>query len=115
MKFFLYPVLLILLFLTLALPVPSFAAQQGNKSSGLEVIYPIFYGDTRRAGPCGDRQERPYLPRIEGETTVEVEEIKDGVLIRLTSEDEKTMKGLRLMGRMMKLLSEMRELEGAAR
>jgi len=113
MKIFSYPVLLILLFLCLALPLPSSAAQNGVR--GPEVVYPLFYGANPRSGPCGGRRERPYLPRLEGDTRVEVEEIKDGVLIRLTSEDEKTMKGLRLMGRMMKLISEMRELEGAAR
>jgi len=46
---------------------------------------------------------------------VEVREIKEGVDIGLIFEDEKTMKELRLMGRMMKLLSDMKALKSEGR
>jgi len=114
MIFFIYPAIIFLTIFSFILPAPSYASANGNR--GVEVIYPLFYGN----GPAcagaginaapGGTQAFPYAPRFDGELTVEVREIKDGVDIRLTSEDEKTMKGLRLMGRMMKLLNDMKAL-----
>ncbi len=111
MKIFIYPALLILFFLPFIVTPSSRASGHGGR--GAEVIYPLFYGSG--SGPCGGRQPCLHLPRIDGEVRVEVKEIKDGVAIRLTSEDEKTMKELRLMGRMIKLGNDMKELEGEGR
>jgi len=120
MNFFTYPVLLLIGLFSVIITPLSYAAV-GSPGRGVEVIYPLFYGAKSaegygpNAGPCGGPRLWPYSPRIEGRLGVDIKEIEDGVLIKLTSEDEKTREGLRLMGRMIKLMNDMKELEGEGR
>jgi len=120
MNFLIYPVLFLIGLFSIIITPLSYAAE-GNPGRGVEVIYPFFYGGKNsegygvNTGPCAGPRLWPYSPRIEGRLGVDIKEIEDGVLIKLTSEDEKTIKGLRLMGRMIKLLNDMKELEGEGR
>ncbi len=119
MKFFIYPLLSLIFFFTFTTASSSFAAPRGGR--GLEVIYPLFfsgnagYGPEARSRPNGGCRPWPYSPTLEAEVRVEVKEIEGGVVIRLISEDEKTKKGLRLMGRMIRLMNDIKELEGEGR
>jgi len=120
MIFLIYPVLLLISLFSIIITPISYAAG-GSPGRGVEVIYPFFYGGKNsegygvNAGPCGGPRLWPYSPRIEGRLGVGIKEIENGVLIKLTSEDDKTRKGLRLMGRMIKLMNDMKELEGEGR
>jgi len=120
MNFLIYPILLLISLFSVIIPPLSYAAG-GSPGRGVEVIYPLFYGEKSaegygvNAGSCDGPRLWPYSPRIEGRLGVDIKEIEDGVLIKLTSEDDKTREGLRLMGRMIKLLNDMKELEDEGR
>lgn len=50
-------------------------------------------------------------PMMSGDVKMEVRELKDGVAITYRAKDENTIKRLRLMAEMMKLMQEMMELD----
>jgi len=120
MNFLIYPVLLLVSLFSVIITPLSYAAQ-GGPVRGVEVIYPLFYGSksaggyASNTGPCKGPLLWSYSPLIEDGLGVDIKDIDNGVLIKLTSEDEKTREGLRLMGRMIKLMNDMRELESEGR
>ncbi len=108
--------LILVALMPLVHPASSWAGGRGTRN--VEVLYPFFYGDVGRYGPQRPGA-LPYGPddwpcylRFKAGVDVGVKEIKDGVEIRLTSYDEKTVQGLRIMGRMLRLIHDVKEFEG---